>query len=41
MWTPEKETRIDMERGQLRLVPLEYCDLGAKELRRVVLWRDK
>jgi hypothetical protein len=39
--TPERQLQIDLLRGYERLVPLEYYDLGAKEMERVVLFRDE
>jgi len=37
--SPERQLQIDLDKGYVRLVPLEYYDLGAKELQRVVLFR--
>jgi hypothetical protein len=39
--SPERQLQIDLDRGYVRLVPLEYYDLGAKELRSVILFPDK
>jgi hypothetical protein len=39
--TPERQLEIDLNRGYERLVPLEYYDLGSRELGRVILFRDK
>jgi hypothetical protein len=39
--SPERQLQIDIERGYVRLVPLEYYDLGAKELQRVILFEDR
>jgi hypothetical protein len=38
--SPERQLQIDLDRGYVRLVPLEYYDLGAEELQRVVLFGD-
>jgi hypothetical protein len=38
--TPERQLEIDLSRGYVRLVPLEYYDLEAKELRKVILFQE-
>ncbi len=35
--SPERQLQIDLDKGYVRLVPLEYYDLGAPELQRVNL----
>jgi hypothetical protein len=38
--SPERQLEIDLNRGYLKVVPLDYFDLGAKELQRVVLLKE-